>query len=68
MEYICDKLSFITKFEKLHIYSKLGLWVEFLLVNFFMVNDIDIHHLNLGPFKSLNFLDEFHSNKIFKKL
>jgi hypothetical protein len=56
MEYICDKIIFITKFEILHIYiSKLGLWVEFLLVKFFMVNDIDIHQLNLGPFK---FLDE----------
>jgi len=27
-------------------------------VNFFMVYDIDIHELNLGPFKDLKFLDE----------
>jgi len=28
------------------------------LVNFFMMYDIDIHELNLGPFKYLKFLDE----------
>ncbi len=27
-------------------------------MNFFMVYDIDIHQLNLGPFKILKFLDE----------
>jgi hypothetical protein len=27
-------------------------------VNFFMMYDIDIHELNLGPFKDLKFLDE----------
>jgi hypothetical protein len=34
--------------------SKLGLWVE-LLGDFFMIYDIDIHELNLGPFRILNF-------------
>jgi hypothetical protein len=33
-------------------------WVEFFNDLFFVVNDIDIYQLNLGPFKSLNFLIE----------
>jgi hypothetical protein len=37
--------------------SKLKLWVEF-LGEFFMVYDIDIHELNIKPFKDLKFLDE----------
>jgi len=34
-------------------------------VNFFMVYDIDIHDLNLGPFKDLKFLDEFSFKNVF---
>jgi hypothetical protein len=45
------------EYEKLHIYSKLRLWVDFLL-NFFAVNGIDIHKLNLGPFRILELLVE----------
>jgi hypothetical protein len=30
-----------------------------------MVYDIDIHQLNLGPFRILNFLDEIHSKNVF---
>jgi hypothetical protein len=32
-------------------------------VNFFMVYDIDIHELNIGPFKDLKFLDEISFKK-----
>ncbi len=32
-------------------------------MNFFMVYDIDIHELNLGPFKYLKFLDEISFKK-----
>jgi hypothetical protein len=32
-------------------------------VNFFMVYDIDIHELNLRPFKYLKFLDEISLKK-----
>jgi len=32
-------------------------------VNFFMVYNIDIHELNLGSFKDLNFLDEISFKK-----
>jgi len=46
MEYIWDEIIPIIKFEKLHIYSKLGLWVDF-----FVGNDIDIYQLNLEPLK-----------------
>jgi len=35
----------------IHI-SKLGLWVESWVEPFFVFNDIDIHQLNLGPFRS----------------
>jgi hypothetical protein len=37
--------------------SKLRLWVEF-LGEFFILFDIGIHELNLGPFRNLKFLDE----------
>jgi len=42
--------------------SQLGLWVEF-LGEMFLVYDIDIHELNLGPFKDLKFLDEISFKK-----
>jgi hypothetical protein len=32
-------------------------------VNFFMVYNIDMHELNLGPFKNSNFLDEISFKK-----
>jgi len=41
--------------------SKLRLWVKFVM-KFFMVNDIDIHQLNLGPIKSFKNLVENPSN------
>jgi len=31
----------------------------------FMVYDIDIHQLNLGEFRNLNFLDENHPKNVF---
>ncbi len=34
-----------------------------LLGEFFMVYNIDIHELNLGPFRYLNFLDEISFKK-----
>jgi len=33
-------------------------------VNFFMVYDIDIHELNLGPLRDLIFLDEISFKKV----
>ncbi len=32
-------------------------------MNFFMVYDIDMHELNLGPFKDLKFLNEISLKK-----
>jgi hypothetical protein len=50
MKYICYKIILVTKFEKIDIYLKTrivgGSFGEF----FLMVNYIDIHQLNLGPF------------------
>ncbi len=34
-------------------------------MNFFMVYDIDIHHLNLGKLKIYNFWMKFHSKNVF---
>jgi len=34
-------------------------------VIFFMVYDIDIHELNLGPFRNLKFLDEISFKKVY---
>jgi len=48
MECIFDKIITNIEFENLHIYFKtriVGFWVIF-----FMVYDIDIHQLNLGPY------------------
>jgi hypothetical protein len=42
--------------------SKLRLWVEF-LGEFFILYDIDIHELNLRPFRDLKFLDEISLKK-----
>jgi hypothetical protein len=63
MEYICDKIITIKKFENLHIYFKsrvVGFWVIF-----FMMYDIDVHQLNLGSFFKINFLDEVLFNFFF---
>jgi len=38
--------------------------VEFLGEFFLVVYDIDIHELNLGPFKDLKFLDEISYKKV----
>jgi hypothetical protein len=59
MKYICEKIILVTKNENLHVYiSKLRLWVEFLIEFFFVVNEIDMHQLNLEPFIILHFLVE----------
>ncbi len=50
MEYICDK--------KIHIYFKTMVMVAIFGRIFYMVNDIDVHRSNLGPFRSLNILNE----------
>jgi hypothetical protein len=45
MEYICDKIIPITKFEKItYIFENQG-WEWNYWMNFFMVYDIDIHQL-----------------------
>ncbi len=58
MEYICGKIILITKLEKnAYILQNQGCeWNS--RVIFFIVYDIDIHELNLWPFKYLNFMDE----------
>ncbi len=55
MEYICDKIIHVIEFEKIaYIFQNQGCeWNSW--VNFFMVYDIDIHELNLGPFRDLKF-------------
>jgi len=50
MKYICYKIILVTKFEKLHIYFKTRIVGGSFGQNFFMVNYIEIHQLNLGPF------------------
>jgi hypothetical protein len=47
MKYICDKIILDTKCEKLHIYFKTRVVGG---IFWFVVNTIDIHQLNLGPF------------------
>ncbi len=65
MEYICDKIILVTKFEKnAYILQNQGCEWNF-WVNFFMVYDIDIHELNLRPFKNWKFLDEISLKKMF---
>ncbi len=64
MEYICDKIIHVTKFENFNIYTpKLRLWMEFLGEIFYGVWSIDIHKLNLEYFKILKFLDEIPFKK-----
>jgi hypothetical protein len=63
MEYICDKIILVTKFEKNHIYFKTRVVSEILAQFFFMVYDIDILELNLRPLKDLKFLDEISFKK-----
>jgi hypothetical protein len=58
MEYICDKLIPVIKFENFHIYFKTRVVVEFLGDLFFMVYDIDIYQLNLRTFRNWIFFDE----------
>ncbi len=55
MVYICDKIIHVTKFEKIaYIFQNYGCkWDSW--VNFLMVYNIDIHELNLRPFRYLNF-------------
>ncbi len=55
MEYICDKIMPITKFEKIaYMFQNQDCeWNSW--VNFFMVYDNDIHELNLRPFRDLIF-------------
>jgi len=58
MEYICDEIILVIEYENLHIYiSKLGLWVEF-FVDYFAMDDMDIHQLSLKPFRILEFFVE----------
>ncbi len=57
-EYICDKIILVIEFEKIAYIlqnqdCEWNYWV-----NLFMVYDIDIHELNLKPFRDLKFVDE----------
>ncbi len=62
MEYICDKIILVTKFENLNIYFKTKV-MDGILGCFFKVYDIDIHQLNLRKFRNLKFLDEIPFKK-----
>jgi hypothetical protein len=65
MEYICDQIIPITKFETLNRYLNSKVVDGILGWVFFMVYDIDIHQLNLEKCKNLKVLDEFHSKDVF---
>jgi hypothetical protein len=52
------KIILVTKCEKLHIYFETKVVSGILGWISFMVYDIDIHELNLVPFRNLKFLDE----------
>ncbi len=62
MEYILNKIIFITEFENLNIYFKTRA-VDGIFYWVLMVYDIDIHQLNLGQFRNLKFLDEMSFKK-----
>ncbi len=49
MKYIYVEINTSQSMKNCKYTSKLKLWVEF-CSDFFVVNDIDIHQLNLGPF------------------
>jgi hypothetical protein len=65
MEYICDEIILVIEYEKLHIYIYIyiyiyisnGLWVEF-FVDYFVMDDMDIHQLSFKPFRILEFFLE----------
>jgi hypothetical protein len=58
MEYICDNIVYVIKFEKLHTYLKTTIVGEIFGWIVFIVNGIAIHELNLGPFINRLFWDE----------
>ncbi len=62
MEYICDQIIVVTKFENLIIYFKTKV-VDGVLGWIFLWYFIDIHQLNLGQFRNLKFLDEIPLRK-----
>ncbi len=65
MEYICDKIILVTKFEKIaYMFQNQGCEWNY-WVKSFMVYDNDIHELNLGPFRDLEFFDEISFNFFF---
>ncbi len=51
MEYICDKIIHVTKFEKIaYIFQNQAYEWNYWVI-FFIVYDIDIYELNLRPFR-----------------
>jgi hypothetical protein len=56
MKYICVKKLHIIEYEKLQIYFKIKVYGWNFVINFLVVNDIDVHELNLRPFRILQFL------------
>jgi hypothetical protein len=59
MKYICVEIYTLQNMKNYKYTSKLRLQVEF-CSKFFMVNDIDIHQLNLRPFKFLKSIQFFN--------
>jgi len=51
-------------FKKLHIYFKTKVVSGIIAWFFNIVYAIDIHELNLGPFRDLKFLDEISFKKV----
>jgi len=60
MKYICDKIILVTKFAKCMYISKFGFWVEFWMIFFLVVYGIEIHQLNLGPFRKKIYWMKFY--------
>jgi len=52
MKYICVEINMSQSMKIFKYTSKLRLHVEFYNDFFLVVNDINIHQLNLGPFRS----------------
>jgi len=57
MKYICVQKKKLQNMKIVNILQNWSYGWSFVM-NFFVVNDIDIHQLNLGPFKSLKSLVE----------
>jgi len=58
MKHIYVQKIHVTMYEKLQIYFKTKVMGGNFVMNFLMVSDIDVHQLNLRPFRNLEILVE----------